>query len=56
MCAQALNEGGPAKPVAVGRAILVSNDRTEKPGDCARLDEVGVGGGVSGIHLSPNHA
>src|ERR671922_206553 len=56
MGVQPLNEGGPAKPVAAGRAILVSNNRNEKPGDCPLLDEVGVGGAVTGLHLSPDRA
>src|SRR5215216_5908852 len=56
MGVQPLNEGGSAKPVAAGRAILVSNNRNQKPGDCPRLDVVRVGGGVTGLHLSPDHA
>ena len=37
MSVQPLNEGGSAKPVAAGRAILVPSNRNQKPGDCARL-------------------
>ena len=56
MRVQALNEGGRAKPVASGGAILASNDRHQKPGDCPRLDEVRVGGGVTGLYLPPDRA
>src|SRR5688572_4894928 len=56
MGVQPLNEGGPAKPVAAGRSILASNNRNQQPGDCPRLDEVGVAGGVTRIHLSPDRA
>ncbi len=56
MRVQPLNEGGPAQSVAADWTILASNDRNQKPGDCPRLHKVGVGGGVTGLHLSPDHA
>src|SRR5215213_5374679 len=56
MRVQALNESGRAQPVAAGQAILVSNNRNQQPGYCPGLDEVGITGRVTKLHLSPDRA
>ena len=56
MRVQALNKGGCAQPVTAGGAILLSNDRHQKPGDCPGLDVIRVGVDVFGLGPAPDGA